>query len=138
MLRENALVGLFELAVVIVEEVDLTQAQDLRRFLQLALTDSAQLRRPGIVFRGPEPAFLAAGSCHKVGLNALGRVLGEDASYTQRFVIRVGENAEESGATRGSAAQTWPIRWTSTVPSNHSGSEVRYERSVSYHACWSG
>src|SRR5207237_8597491 len=116
----------------------LAHAQALRRCLQRARTDSAQLRRPRSVFRGPEPALLAAGSCHTVGLNALGRVLGEDAPYTQRFLIRVGQNAEESGATRGSAAQTWPIRWTSTVPSNHSGSEVRYERRVSYHACWSG
>ena len=96
LLRKNALVSFIEFAVVIVEKVDLSKAQDLRRFLQLALADFPQLRRPWILFRRPEPALLAAGRGDQVGLNALGGIFGEDASYAQRFVIRVGENAEES------------------------------------------
>ena len=138
LLHERSLFGLVEFTVVIIKEVDLAQAQDLCRFLQLAFADFPQFRWPWILFRGPEPALLAPSSRYQVRFNVFGRVLGEDTSYSQRFVIRVRDNTDQSEVTRRSAAQTWPIRWTSTVPSNHSGSAARNDRSVSYQRFWSG
>jgi hypothetical protein len=39
LLSEQGLVGLFEFAIVVVKEIDLVDAQNLRRFFELAFTD---------------------------------------------------------------------------------------------------
>jgi hypothetical protein len=87
--------GLVELAIDIVEEADLLEAQRACRQAQLGLAHPPQRRRAWVVVWGAGPAVLAARGRHQIGRDAFGGVSGQDAARPQRFVVGVGQDAHQ-------------------------------------------
>src|SRR5262249_50873139 len=85
-------IRLVEVAVGIIEEIDLANAQPSRRRIQLGLAYGAERRWAGVVAGVAEPAALAARRRHKVDLNSFGGILGQRAAITERLVVGVGQH----------------------------------------------
>ena len=87
-------IGAIEVAVDVVEQRELPQAEDPGRAPELGLAHRADDRRPRPI--GADPAALAARRGHEIRLDALGGALREHAAAAERLVVRVGENAEQT------------------------------------------
>jgi hypothetical protein len=86
-------IGLVEVAIEVVQELDLANAQHLRGGKQFGRAELTQRDRPWIIAWICLPAALAARRGNEIGFDARRRVLRQRAARAQCLVIGVGEDA---------------------------------------------
>ena len=89
-------VGLVEVAVEVVEKLDVSNAQHLRSRQQLGRANLAERLRPRIGAWITLPATLAAGCGDEVEFDARRSILRQCAAGTQCLIVRVGEDTQQS------------------------------------------
>src|SRR5690349_7188522 len=85
-----------DLTVEVVEEVQPFHPQLLNCVLQLLLTYLTERVRAWILVLGTEPAALPARRADEMSLHPFGRVLCKCAAHPHRFVVRVGEDGQQT------------------------------------------
>src|SRR6266487_6531049 len=78
--------SLVQVAINIIQEIDLADAKYPGGCQQLRLAYLAQCFQPWIITLVAKPATLSSRRCNEVRLDSLGGIFREDAAITQRFI----------------------------------------------------
>jgi len=82
-------IGLVEIAVDVIEEMELTNTKGSGRVTQFGFADRAERGQPRVVVLGAMSAALATRRRHQICLDSFGGILCQRAAVAQRFIVGV-------------------------------------------------